>query len=190
MPLESYPDQLEPENHDAVIWRFIKLARFRDLMATGELYFCRADLFPNDVREGLPPEDYLQCSGFLSILWRQPPIAKFIRPSGSPRSGHPPLAATVSSFTGGGSKWACRGPSLYPIIQRGVSGTSSVHVPFLNIRVSRDQGWPAGTRQKASSGFLLWRLNCTKTCQTATHVGAGGLKQQLRIRLSCWNRRN
>jgi hypothetical protein len=39
-------------DQDAVIWRFMKLVKFRDLMTTGELYFCRADLFPNDVREG------------------------------------------------------------------------------------------------------------------------------------------
>jgi hypothetical protein len=73
MPLESYPDQLEPENQDAVIWRFMKLAKFRDLMATGELYFCRADLFPNDVREGLPPEDYLHVLGLhpFDVLDRQ-----------------------------------------------------------------------------------------------------------------------
>ncbi|SRR6266446_113115 len=57
MPIESYPDQLEPENQDAVIWRFINMKKFRDLMTTSELYFCRADLF-HDESEGLPPENY------------------------------------------------------------------------------------------------------------------------------------
>jgi hypothetical protein len=57
MTIESYPDQLEPEDQDAVIWRFMKMEKFRDLMVTGELYFCRADLF-HDESEGLPPENY------------------------------------------------------------------------------------------------------------------------------------
>jgi hypothetical protein len=56
MAVEAYPDQLEPENQDAVIWRFMDMKKFRDLVATGELYFCRADLF-DDEREGLPPEE-------------------------------------------------------------------------------------------------------------------------------------
>ncbi|HEV8030310.1 MAG TPA: hypothetical protein VGP42_04760 [Stellaceae bacterium] len=59
MTIETYPDQLEPENQDAVIWRFISMAKFQNLIETGELYFCRADLFSNDEREGLPPEEYL-----------------------------------------------------------------------------------------------------------------------------------
>ena len=40
----------------------MKLKRFRELIATAELYFCRADLF-NDEREGLPPEEYLATLG-------------------------------------------------------------------------------------------------------------------------------
>jgi hypothetical protein len=62
MPIELYPDQLEPENQDAAIWRFMNLEKFRDLMATGELYFCRADRF-SDESEGLPPEEYLPVLG-------------------------------------------------------------------------------------------------------------------------------
>ena len=57
MAIETFPDQLEPQNQDAVIWRFMNMKKFRDLMATGELYFCRADLF-HDESEGLPPENY------------------------------------------------------------------------------------------------------------------------------------
>lgn len=45
-----------------MIWRFINMRKFRDLMTTAELYFCRADLFP-DEREGLPPEEYLATFG-------------------------------------------------------------------------------------------------------------------------------
>ncbi len=60
--IETYSGQLEPENQDAVIWRFINMGKFRDLMTTAELYFCRADLFP-DEREGLPPEEYLATFG-------------------------------------------------------------------------------------------------------------------------------
>jgi hypothetical protein len=58
MAVENYPDQLEPIDQEAVIWRFMKMEKFRDLMASGELYFCRADRFP-DESEGLPPEEYL-----------------------------------------------------------------------------------------------------------------------------------
>jgi hypothetical protein len=57
MPIEAYSGQLEPQNQIAVIWRFMNIKKFRDLIATGELYFCRADLF-HDESEGLPPEDY------------------------------------------------------------------------------------------------------------------------------------
>ncbi len=60
--IETYRDQIEPENQDAVIWRFVNMRKFRDLMTTAELYFCRADLFP-DEREGLPPEEYLATFG-------------------------------------------------------------------------------------------------------------------------------
>lgn len=62
MGIESYPDQFEPANQDTAIWRFINMPKFRDLMGTAELYFCRADLFP-DEREGLPPEEYLATFG-------------------------------------------------------------------------------------------------------------------------------
>ena len=56
MPVLPYSNRLEPAN-DAVIWRFMDLRKFRDLMASEELYFRRADLF-TDKSEGLPPEDY------------------------------------------------------------------------------------------------------------------------------------
>ena len=68
MPIETYPDQLEPTNPEVVIWRFMKMARFADLVKTGELYFRRADLF-NDEHEGLPPEEYLcYCFGLDRLL--------------------------------------------------------------------------------------------------------------------------
>lgn len=72
MPIETYPYQLEPRNQAAVIWRFMDMKRFTDLMATGELYFCRADLF-SDETEGLPPEEYLPILGLnpLDLLDRQ-----------------------------------------------------------------------------------------------------------------------
>lgn len=52
MPLAPYVHQLEP-SEDAVIWRFMELYKFRDLMASEELYSRRAGLFP-DKSEGLP----------------------------------------------------------------------------------------------------------------------------------------
>jgi hypothetical protein len=56
MPILPYVNHVEP-NDDAVIWRFMPLYKFRDLMASEELYFRRADLF-SDKSEGLPPEQY------------------------------------------------------------------------------------------------------------------------------------
>ena len=67
MAVETYPDQLEPESQEVAIWRFMDMAKFRDLMATGKLYFCRSDRF-NDEREGLPPEEYLSALFSLNPL--------------------------------------------------------------------------------------------------------------------------
>src|SRR5256885_14215836 len=58
MPVRPYYSQKEPPS-DAVIWRFLDLRKFRDLMANQELYFRRADLF-DDESEGLPPEQYVR----------------------------------------------------------------------------------------------------------------------------------
>jgi hypothetical protein len=72
MTIEAYPDQLEPEDQSAPIWRFVSLEKFRDLITTSQLYFCRADLFL-DESEGLPPEEYLPFLGLnpLDLLDRQ-----------------------------------------------------------------------------------------------------------------------
>src|SRR5213595_1582221 len=51
MPVEPYATRLEPSD-DTVIWRYMDLRKFRDLMASEELYFRRADLF-TDKSEGL-----------------------------------------------------------------------------------------------------------------------------------------
>ena len=59
MPIEPYFDQKEP-SENVEIWRFLSLKKFEDLMGTQELYFRRADLFPQDDEEGIPPEDYLR----------------------------------------------------------------------------------------------------------------------------------
>lgn len=66
MPIENYVGQLEPETGSAVIWRFLDMRKFSDLMATSELYFCRADLL-SDEREGLPPEEYLATFGLYPL---------------------------------------------------------------------------------------------------------------------------
>ena len=63
MGLLSYADQLEPENQEVETWRFMKFDRFNDLITSSELYFCRSDLFENDKREGLPPEELLAMLG-------------------------------------------------------------------------------------------------------------------------------
>src|SRR6476660_1383195 len=56
MAVVAYTNRLEPAE-DAVIWRYMDLRKFRDLMASEELYFRRADLF-SDSSEGLPPDQY------------------------------------------------------------------------------------------------------------------------------------
>ena len=57
MPLDTFGPQ---PNDDAVIWRFIDMGKFRDLMANEELYFRRADRFRQDPNEGIPPEEWLR----------------------------------------------------------------------------------------------------------------------------------
>lgn len=56
MPIKPYWSQVEPAK-DVELWRFMDMRKFRDLMASEELYFRRADLYP-DTSEGLPPEAY------------------------------------------------------------------------------------------------------------------------------------
>jgi hypothetical protein len=58
MPVLPYYSQKEAPS-EAVIWRFLDLRKFRDLMANQELYFRRADLF-DDQSEGLPSEQYVR----------------------------------------------------------------------------------------------------------------------------------
>ena len=66
MPVKMFPDGLQPADQEAVIWRFMDLRKFRDLITKSELYFRRADLFDDDDEglfddddAGLLPEDYL-----------------------------------------------------------------------------------------------------------------------------------
>ncbi|MBI3697311.1 MAG: hypothetical protein HY238_21050 [Acidobacteria bacterium] len=55
-----YHTQLEPPE-DAVIWRFLDMDKFRDLMANQELYFRRTDLFKkDDPNEGLATDEYVR----------------------------------------------------------------------------------------------------------------------------------
>lgn len=66
MPVELFTDGIEPEDPDAVIWRFLKRWKFEDLIKSGQLHFCRADLF-QDKSEGLPSDDYLYALGGHSL---------------------------------------------------------------------------------------------------------------------------
>jgi len=65
MQVEMFPDGLEPRDQEARIWRFMEPWKFRDLVATGELYFCRADEFDD---EGLPPAEYVRHLMGLSVF--------------------------------------------------------------------------------------------------------------------------
>lgn len=60
MPVFSYFDNLEPGSPEVEIWRFMRFEYFEDLMANQELHFTRADCFPQDEQEGIPPEDYIR----------------------------------------------------------------------------------------------------------------------------------
>jgi hypothetical protein len=58
VPLEYYPQAgFELLDDRVPIWRFMKTRTFTRFVESGELYFCRADLF-DDEHEGLPLEDY------------------------------------------------------------------------------------------------------------------------------------
>jgi hypothetical protein len=60
MPIVPHVHREEP-NDGAEIWRFMDIVKFRDLMASEELYFHRLDLFKkDDVNEGLPSDDYVR----------------------------------------------------------------------------------------------------------------------------------
>src|SRR5260370_40916872 len=60
MPIYSYFDNLEPDDPDAEIWRFMPFKFFEDLMATDGFHLTRSDLFPQDEQEGIPPENYIR----------------------------------------------------------------------------------------------------------------------------------
>jgi len=57
MAVEQFTDGIEPQDPDAVIWRFMELWKFRDLLDSGQLYFRRSDKL-EDVDEGVPPEEF------------------------------------------------------------------------------------------------------------------------------------
>ena len=57
MAVEQFTDGIEPDHPDAVIWRFMELWKFRDLLNTSQLYFRRSDKL-EDVDEGMPPEEF------------------------------------------------------------------------------------------------------------------------------------
>jgi hypothetical protein len=60
MPISDHDKKIEPPD-DSEIWRFLKMAHFRDLMANEELYFRRIDCYKtDDPNEGLPTDDYLR----------------------------------------------------------------------------------------------------------------------------------
>jgi hypothetical protein len=60
MPLEPYPQAgFELLDDRLPILRFMKMKTFERLVESGNLYFCRADLFEDD-HEGLPLEDYVR----------------------------------------------------------------------------------------------------------------------------------
>ena len=59
MPVKPFTEGVEPSDPDAPIWRFMNLRKFKDLLSTSDLFFNRADRFPQDEQEGIPPEEYI-----------------------------------------------------------------------------------------------------------------------------------
>lgn len=59
MPAKLFTEGVEPADQDAPIWRFMNLRKFKDPFTTSELFFNRADRFPQDEQEGIPPEEYI-----------------------------------------------------------------------------------------------------------------------------------
>jgi hypothetical protein len=59
VPVKLFTEGVEPADQDAPIWRFMNLRKFKDLFTTSELFFNRADRFPQDEQEGIPPEEYI-----------------------------------------------------------------------------------------------------------------------------------
>jgi hypothetical protein len=57
MAVEQFTDGIEPDDPNAAIWRFMELWKFRDLLATGQLFFRRSDKL-EDVDEGVPSEEF------------------------------------------------------------------------------------------------------------------------------------
>lgn len=57
MAVEQFTDGIEPDDPEAVVWRFMELWKFRDLLESGRLYFRRADKL-EDVDEGVPPKEF------------------------------------------------------------------------------------------------------------------------------------
>ena len=61
MSVEQFTEGIEPDDPDAIIWRFMTLERFKDLLESRQLYFRRSDKF-EDEHEGLPSEEFARLS--------------------------------------------------------------------------------------------------------------------------------
>ena len=57
-PLEYFTHAQQP-TADEPLWRFRPLTFFRDIIITREFHFNRADRFPQDDQEGIPPDEYI-----------------------------------------------------------------------------------------------------------------------------------
>ena len=57
MPVEPFVDSPEPDDPQALLWRYVNFWKFKDLVESGKLYLRRADKL-NDEHEGLPAPEY------------------------------------------------------------------------------------------------------------------------------------
>lgn len=65
MPVIRHGKLNEPTS-DEVIWRYLSLSKFRDLVASNQIFMCRLDKFQLDPEDGQVPEsNYLPNAGFL-----------------------------------------------------------------------------------------------------------------------------
>lgn len=66
IPREIHPLAILPDNHDALIWRYMDGWKFRDLIRTRRLYLCRADRLQDRFEGTYARQQLLSMEGWLA----------------------------------------------------------------------------------------------------------------------------
>ena len=88
MPYEPHPTCPQPEDANARIWRYLTKSKFLALLDSGQLYFCRVDLFEDPAECSLPPSYVealsreesklsLDLYGLTELEWRERTVRDF-----------------------------------------------------------------------------------------------------------------